>query len=287
MTLVLSGIFSREAAEKLSTNASNSDALGYPASATFEEVNNPANWQVDIYLQEEVAIDVLTKELGEDAHALTATPLADNIDWVSEGLKDLKPVSVGRFFIHGAHDREQVRPFHHAVQINANQAFGTGHHGTTAGCLEAITAVTNRHSFYNILDLGTGSGVLAAALAKQTREPILATDIDPLATRIARENMRINGVSDLVTCETAEGFHHPIFKEKGPFGLIVANILAGPLRSLAHPMSAHLAHNATIILSGLLIRQQAAVLSAYREQGAYLIKAIHREGWATLILNRP
>lgn len=287
MTIIFSGIFTCEAAEKLSSNASNSDALGYPASATFEELDNPAAWRVDIYLQEDVADDLLIRELGENASTLTRTPLPDDVDWVLEGLKDLKPVRVDRFFVHGAHDTDCVRAYHHAIQIDANQAFGTGHHGTTAGCLEAIAAVTKRHTFYNILDLGTGSGVLAAALAKQTRQQVLATDIDPTSTRIARENMRINAVADLVHCETAAGFHHPVFREFGPFGLVVANILAGPLRTLAHPMSAHLADNATIILSGLLIRQQAAVLSAYREQGAYLIKAIHREGWATLILNRP
>lgn len=287
MTIIFSGIFTCEAAEKLSSNASNSDALGYPASATFEELDNPAAWRVDIYLQEDVADDLLIRELGENASTLTRTPLPDDVDWVLEGLRDLKPVRVDRFFVHGAHDADCVRAYHHAIQIDANQAFGTGHHGTTAGCLEAIAAVTKRHTFYNILDLGTGSGVLAAALAKQTRQQVLATDIDPTSTRIARENMRINAVADLVHCETAAGFHHPVFREFGPFGLVVANILAGPLRTLAHPMSAHLADNATIILSGLLIRQQAAVLSAYREQGAYLIKAIHREGWATLILNRP
>lgn len=287
MTIVLSGIFTREAAEQLSSNAANSDALNYPTCATFEETDDAAKWRVDIYLQEEASPELLARELGENANTLTASRLPENVDWVSEGLKDLKPVCVDRFFVHGAHDANRVHSFHHAIQIDANQAFGTGHHGTTAGCLEAIAIVTKRHEYRNILDLGTGSGVLAAALAKQTRQPILATDIDPVSTRIARENMHINTVSDLVSCETAAGFHHPVFKEKGPFGLVVANILAGPLRTLAHPMSTHLADNATIILSGLLIRQQAAVLSAYREQGAYLIKAIHREGWATLILNRP
>lgn len=287
MTVVLSGIYSREAAERLSSYAAQSDALGYPTSATFEDADNPAQWRVDIYLEKEATPALLAHELGDDAQSLTHSILPDDIDWVSEGLKDLKPVQVERFFVHGAHDGERVRPFHHAIQIDANQAFGTGHHGTTAGCLEAIAHVTKRHIYRNILDLGTGSGVLAVAIAKQTRRPVLATDIDPIATRIARENMHINTVADLVHCETAKGFHHPIFKDKGPFGLVVANILAGPLRTLAQPMSTHLAKNATIILSGLLIRQQAAVLSAYREQGAYLIKAIHREGWATLILNRP
>jgi len=297
MTIVLNGVYSREMAESLSERASNSHRFGYPAASTFEASDNPENWHVNIYLQDEYwpaqeALDesstnLLIQELGEDARTLKAARLDDAVDWVSEGLKELQPVVVERFFIHGAHDAAKVRPFHHAIQIDANLAFGTGHHGTTAGCLEAIALVTRRHKFNNILDLGTGSGILAAALAKQTRQPVLATDIDPVSTRVARENMQLNKVAALVHCETAGGFQHPIFAQKGRFGLVVANILAGPLRALAKPMCKHLADNATIILSGLLIRQQAAVLSAYREQGAFLIKAIHREGWATLILNRP
>ena len=287
MSIILSGRFDRQTAETLSDRASQSDILGYPASATFEDSDDPLIWTVDIYPQEEHTLDVLIQELGEVARDLQQNALPDDVDWVLEGLKDLKPVQVGRFFIHGGHDNESVKPHQHAVQIDANQAFGTGHHGTTAGCLEAIELVTKRHKFKNVLDLGTGSGVLAAALAKQTNRPVLATDIDATSVKIARENMVLNKVGTLVQCETAAGFHHPVFTEKGPFGLVVANILAKPLQNLAHPMSEHLAANATIILSGLLIHQKAAVLAAYRAQGANLVSSIHREGWATLILNRP
>lgn len=287
MSIILSGRFDRETAEALSDRASQSDLLGYPASATFEDPDDPSIWSVDIYPQEEHSLAVLIQELGEIAEQLEQKALPDNVDWVLEGLKDLKPVCVGRFFVHGAHDLHQVQPHQHAIQIDANQAFGTGHHGTTAGCLEAIESVTKRHDFINVLDLGTGSGVLAAAVAKQTKLPVLATDIDATSVKIARENMDLNGVGKLVHCETAAGFHHPIFTEKGPFGLVIANILAKPLQTLARPMSDHLAANATIILSGLLIHQKPAVLAAYRAQGAVLVDSIHREGWATLILNRP
>ena len=287
MSIILSGRFDRETAEALSDRASQSDLLGYPASATFEDPDDPSMWTVDIYPQDEHSLTVLIQELGEIAEQLEHKALPDDVDWVLEGLKDLKPVSVGRFFVHGAHDLDKVQPHQHAVQIDANQAFGTGHHGTTAGCLEAIERVTKRHDFINILDLGTGSGVLAAAVAKQTKQPVLATDIDAMSVKIARENMELNGVGQLVHCETAAGFHHPVFTEKGPFGLVIANILAKPLQTLARPMSEHLAANATIILSGLLIHQKSAVLAAYRAQGAILVDSIHREGWATLILNRP
>jgi len=242
MSIILSGRFDRQTAETLSDRASQSDILGYPASATFEDSDDPLIWTVDIYPQEEHTLDVLIQELGEVARDLQQNALPDDVD--------------------------------------CNQAFGTGHHGTTAGCLEAIELVTKRHKFKNVLDLGTGSGVLAAALAKQTNRPVLATDIDATSVKIARENMTLNKVGTLVQCETAAGFHHPVFTEKGPFGLVVANILAKPLQNLAHPM-------ATIILSGLLIHQKAAVLAAYRAQGANLVSSIHREGWATLILNRP
>ncbi len=287
MSYVLTGIFNQEEAETITNLAANSDILGYPASATFEEKDDKTKWRVDIYLLEEVEKNILDRELGSKAQNLEMSKLPDTIDWVKEGLKDLKPVQVARFFVHGDHDKQKVQAYHHAIQINANQAFGTGHHGTTAGCLEAIAWVTKRHHFTKILDLGTGSGILATALAKQTGQKILATDIDPISVKIARENMALNKVAPLVKCQTASGFHHPIFKEEGPFELIVANILAGPLRQLAKPMTEQLSDNATIILSGLLIRQKAAVLSAYREQGAYLRKAIHKDGWATLILNRP
>lgn len=286
MSIILSGTFDRETAEALADRAAQSDVLGYPASAAFEERSDPALWRVDIYPQEEHSHAVLLQELGDAANSLIRSALPEDIDWVLEGLKDLAPVSVGRYFVHGDHDRDKVRAHHHAIQIDANQAFGTGHHGTTAGCLEAIDWVTKRHRFETMLDLGTGSGVLAVALAKATGRTVLATDIDAISVKIACANVALNGVAPRVRCEKAAGFHHPIFLEMGPFGLVVANILAGPLRALAHPMRHHLAPNATIILSGLLIHQEAAVLSAYRAQGARLVKAIHKDGWVTLILVR-
>lgn len=287
MSFVLSGRFDRETAELLSERASQSDLLGYPATATFEDRDDPGMWTVDIYPQEDHALDELVQELGDAAKALERKTLPDDVDWVLEGLKDLKPVHVGRFFVHGTHDREKVQPHQHAIKIDANQAFGTGHHGTTAGCLHAIEWVLKRHSFRNVLDLGTGSGVLAIALAKQTKQPVLATDIDPISVKIAQANVDLNKVSPLIHCEAADGFHHPVFKANGPFGLIVANILAKPLQMLARPMCENLASNGTIILSGLLIHQKSAVLSAYRTQGAMLVKSLHIDGWATLILVKP
>lgn len=286
MSFILSGFVSREVADLLSLRAEESDRLGYPAVASFEEEEGSGVFRVDVYLQEAFDKTVLLEELGDAVGDFSLSELPQNVDWVKEGLKDLQPVHEGRFFVHGSHDSHLCRAHQHSILIEANQAFGTGHHGTTAGCLQAIAEVTKRHQFNGILDLGTGSGVLAIALAKQTKSCVLATDIDAPSIKIAKENMMLNGVSPLVACRTAAGFDDPVFKETGPFGLVVANILAGPLCTLARPMTEHLARNATIILSGLLIRQKRQVLAAYRAQGAFPVRAIHRNGWATLILRR-
>jgi ribosomal protein L11 methyltransferase len=209
-----------------------------------------------------------------------------DIDWVARSLEGLKPVRAGRFFVHGAHDRDQRRDGDIAIEIEAGQAFGTGHHGTTAGCLETLERVVADERPKNALDLGTGSAVLAIALAKLAGIPVLATDIDPVAARVAAENAELNGTAALVKTATATGFEDPVFSEHGPFDLIVANILAGPLMELAPEMAAHLAPAGSLVLSGILDRQEEAVLTAYRQAGFRHIDTLHREGWATIHLKR-
>jgi ribosomal protein L11 methyltransferase len=209
-----------------------------------------------------------------------------DIDWVAHSLEGLKPVRAGRFFVHGRHDRKKRRPNDIAIEIEAGQAFGTGHHGTTAGCLEMIARVAEREGPQTALDLGTGSAVLAIGLAKLVRIPVLATDIDPIATRVAEANVRLNGMQALVETRTATGFQHPVFTRKGPFGLIVANILARPLMRLAPDMVRHLAPGGSLILSGILDRQRRAVLAAYANQRFRHLATLHREGWVTLHLKR-
>ena len=207
-----------------------------------------------------------------------------DVDWVAKSLEGLKPVEAGRFIVHGGHDREDVRPGQIAIEIEAGLAFGTGHHGTTAGCLEMIEKVVTSEKPTNALDLGTGSAVLAIAVAKLTPIPVLATDIDPVATEVAAANVRLNGVEAHVETATAEGFDDPIFAARGPFALIVANILAQPLILLAPDMSAHLAANGSLVLSGILDRQHDAVLEAYVAAGFRHIETFHREGWVTIHL---
>ena len=209
-----------------------------------------------------------------------------DIDWVAHSLEGLRPVRAARFFVHGRHDRGQRRPNDIPIEIEAGQAFGTGHHGTTAGCLEMIARVAEREKPQSALDLGTGSAVLAIGLAKLERIPVLATDIDPVAVRVAEENVRLNGVRSLVETRTATGFQHPVFAEEGPFDLIVANILARPLMRMAPDMARHLAPEGSLILSGILDRQRRAVLAAYSDQRFRHIATLHREGWVTLHLKR-
>jgi ribosomal protein L11 methyltransferase len=208
------------------------------------------------------------------------------IDWVARALEGLKPVRAGRFFVHGAHDRRLRPPSGIAIEIEAGLAFGTGHHGTTAGCLELIERIVRQEKPENALDLGTGSGVLAIAVAKMAHIPVLATDIDPVATRVARDNVRLNGASGFVETVTAPGFHHPVFGRRGPFGLIVANILARPLMRLAPGMAENLEPGGSLVLSGILDSQRDAVLAAYVGQRFRHAATLHREGWSTLHLKR-
>lgn len=208
-----------------------------------------------------------------------------DIDWVAKSLEGLKPVRAGGFFVHGAHDRDRIEDDDIGIEIEAGQAFGTGHHGTTAGCLEVLDDVVAAERPKNALDLGTGSAVLAIALAKLAHMPVLATDIDPVAIEVAAGNARLNGVADLVECVIATGFNHPAFA-RGPFDLVVANILAGPLIELAPDMARHVKTGGSLVLSGILDRQEEAVLAAYLAAGLRHVRTLHREGWVTLHLKR-
>ncbi|RWB60537.1 50S ribosomal protein L11 methyltransferase [Mesorhizobium sp.] len=209
-----------------------------------------------------------------------------DVDWVARSLQGLKPVRAGRFFVHGAHDRGKRHSSDLAIEIEAGLAFGTGHHGTTAGCLEMLDQVVRREHPRNALDLGTGSAVLAIALAKLAHIPVLATDIDPVAVRVAAANARLNHVKALVETVTAPGFHHPIFARRAPFDLIVANILARPLMRLAPEMAKHVRLGGSLVLSGILDRQRDAVISAYVGQSFRHVRTLHREGWVTIHLKR-
>ncbi len=207
-----------------------------------------------------------------------------DVDWVAKSLEGLKPVRAGGFLVYGSHDRDAIEPTDIPIEIEAGLAFGTGHHGTTSGCLEMIAKVVATEHPSNALDLGTGSAVLAIAIAKLDAIPVLATDIDDIATTVAAQNAALNDVSDHVETVTAAGFDNPIFAQRGPFALLVANILAGPLIALAPQMVKHVADGGSLILSGILATQHDAVVAAYTAQGFRHIETLHRGEWVTLHL---
>ena len=189
-----------------------------------------------------------------------------------------------RFIVHGQHDRAKVPPNKLGIEIEAALAFGTGHHGTTRGCLLLLDHVLKAYRPRRVLDLGTGTGVLAIAAAKALRSKVLASDIDPLSVPWPRDNARLNGAGNLVETIRATGFSAPEFAKRGPFDLVLANILANPLRQMATPMAQHLAPSALVILSGLLPHQAQGVIAAYRARGLVLRRHIRIEGWSSLLL---
>jgi ribosomal protein L11 methyltransferase len=209
-------------------------------------------------------------------------------DWVGASLAGLAPVTAGRFVVHGAHDRAGVAVNRIGIEIEAALAFGTGHHGTTRGCLLALDRVCRlqsaRHGAPRVLDLGTGSGVLAIAAARVLQRRVLATDIDPVAVRVARTNARLNRAGGLVEIIRADGVAARRLRECAPFDLIIANILLGPLLRLAAPLKKLAAPGARIVLSGLLAAQANAVIAAYRPLA--LERRIDLDGWTTLVLVR-
>lgn len=274
----------RQIADILSESFDN----GETAVAAFE--NADGTWDIIIHFGErpdETAVRQLVALASDEATAAALRFEAVEVkDWVKASLEGLQPVAAGRFVVHGAHDRHRIAANRIAIEIEAALAFGTGHHGTTRGCLMLLDHVLRVSAPQRVLDLGTGTGVLAIAAAKALRRRVLASDIDRRAAITARDNARLNGAGDLVQAIRATGFDAPAFRQRGPFDLVLANILANPLKRLATPMRAHLAPSATVILSGLLPSQGNSVIAAYRANGLVLRKRIELEGWTSLLLER-
>ncbi len=211
-------------------------------------------------------------------------PLA-GADWVRRSLDGLAPVHAGRFCLHGAHDRHRRPASGVAIEIDAGTAFGTGHHATTAGCLQALDRLLKQRRFARALDVGCGSGVLAIAAALANRRAIVAAgDIDAEAVRVTRRNARRNGAR-LAVVEAA-GAEHPALRARAPYSLILANILARPLMKLAPSLMRIAAPGARIVLSGLLTAQERMVEAAWKDAGAVIVVRLRLEGWSTLVLAR-
>jgi ribosomal protein L11 methyltransferase len=258
------------------------------AIATTEVDEKKDIWEASVYMmadEEEAVRDRMAAGISQAfPDAIITREVIPEIDWIAKSLEGLKPVRAGRFLVHGSHDRDKVKPNDIAIEIDAGQAFGTGHHGTTAGCLEVIEEVMRARTVRNALDLGSGSGVLAIAVRKLKNIPVLATDIDPVAVRVAKENVRRNGIATGIRLETAPGFHSPAFLQEGPFDLIIANILARPLMKMAPQLAAHLAPGGSVILSGILAGQRWKVLAAYNGVRLRHVRTIWRNGWVTIHL---
>jgi len=245
-------------------------------------------WQVAIHFRtasDEAKLRKLVKLAVDEttAGALTIESVGA-ADWVAQSLAGLKPVRAGRFVVHGAHDRFRLRPNDIGIEIEAALAFGTGHHGTSRGCLLAIADLGKRRHPRRALDIGTGTGILAIAVARLLRIPVVAGDIDPAAIRAARANARINRSSSMITFTRAAGTGNRSITSKAPFDLILANILLGPLTRLAVPLRNLAARGAHIVLSGLLPTHANGVIAIYRAQGLALERRIVLDGWVTLVM---
>jgi ribosomal protein L11 methyltransferase len=259
---------------------------GQAAIAAFER--SDGHWDITLHF-EEVPDQAQVRELvglaaGDEVARNVTFDTVEAKDWVKATLEELVPVRAGRFIVHGLHDRAKVPPNKLGIEIEAALAFGTGHHGTTRGCLLLLDHVLKAHCPRRVLDLGTGTGVLAIAAAKALQIKVLASDIDPLAVRVAGDNARLNGTGNRVQTIRATGFSAPQFAHRGPFDLVLANILANPLRQMATPMARHLAPSALVILSGLLPHQAQGVIAAYRVRGLVLLRHLQIEGWSSLLM---
>jgi len=263
------------------------------AVAAFEQADG-THWLIEVFFASEPDSEAVRGLIalavgGADGEALAAAARFERIepkDWIAASLDGLKPVRAGRFVVHGAHDRAAVRTSEIGIEIEAALAFGTGHHGTTRGCLLLLARELKRMPPRRVLDVGAGTGVLAIAAALALKRSVAAGDIDPVSTLTARENARANRAGAFVRPVTAAGLRNPALRDGAPYDLIMANILAKPLRLLATDIGQAAGRSARLILSGLLARDVAGVLSAYRAQGFSLAERIDLEGWAALLLRR-
>ena len=253
----------------------------------FELEDGSGLWEVGGYFTEcpdETALAILTAAFNAAPFAVSQLP---ETDWVAKVKRELKPVEAGRFFVYGSHDADQVPADRIALLIEAAMAFGTGHHGTTLGCLRALDRLAaGGFEGKNVIDVGCGTAVLAMAAASIWPAPVLASDIDQVAVDVARANVVSNNLQGRVNCLEAAGFDHPDLKSSAPYDLIFANILKGPLLDLAPHMAAHIMDQGYAILSGILTEQAEEVAACYANVGLDLMKREDIGEWSTLTLRK-
>jgi len=241
-------------------------------------------WRLEAYFEERPDLAALAALLEESSAAYPVIEELPDIDWVAHALSGLGVVEAGRFILYGSHDEDKL-PADAAripIRIDANQAFGTGHHPTTAGCLTLLDRFAGAPP-QSVFDLGCGSAVLAIAAAKLWDVEVLASDIDEKSVEIARENIALNGVDDLVNAIAADGFADPRIKVRAPYDFVFANILAGPLVDFAPAMADHVARRGRVMLAGLMADQEQGVLAAYEQAGFKLLNRLDHKTWPVLL----
>jgi ribosomal protein L11 methyltransferase len=253
----------------------------------FEVEDGSGIWEVGGYFLDQpndIDLALLSAAFGAGAFVVSEVP---DQDWVAKVRRELPPVEAGRFFVYGSHDAALLPRGRIGLLIEAAMAFGTGHHGTTLGCLRAYDRLLDDgQTFNNVLDLGCGTAVLAMSAARMEAANVLASDIDPVAVEVAVANVKANGLVGRVDCVESIGFDAPVVRAGAPFDLIFANILKGPLIELAPDMAAHLTAGGMAILSGLLVEQADDILEVYRTQGLALEAREDLGEWSALTLRR-
>jgi ribosomal protein L11 methyltransferase len=250
----------------------------------LEEDEDAGRWRIDAFPRSDEEADAFRRVLGGFAGLVAVTEDLADADWLAMALSGLPPVRAGRFFVYGMHDLGRTPLNTVNLRIEAGAAFGTGHHGTTVGCLKAYDRLLKAGRYDRVLDVGCGTGILAIAAARCGASEVVGTDIDPVSVRISRENAGLNHARARFVC--ADGLDHISVRSGAPYDLVFANILARPLVSLAQPIRGALRPGGTAILSGLLRSQERMVRAAYLARGFRLAFRLHRDAWATLVLRR-
>ena len=240
-------------------------------------------WRLEAYFSGAPDIGAVNEMLVDLAVSELAIEELPDIDWVAHALEGLGVVEAGRFVLFGSHDADKlnIEDGQIPIRIDANQAFGTGHHPTTTGCLELLSRFAGAPA-QSVLDLGCGSAVLSIAAARLWDVEVLASDIDEKSIDIAQENIELNGVADLVSAIAADGFADPRIKVRAPYDFIFANILAGPLVEFAPAMAAHLDRAGRVMLAGLMAEQESDVRDAYEKAGFKLLNRLDHDTWPVL-----
>ena len=253
----------------------------------FELEDGSGLWEVGAYFSEkpdDISLALLAAVFQAEEFKISELP---QIDWVSKVQRSLKPVVAGRFFVYGSHDSDKVPPDCEPLLIEASMAFGTGHHGTTKGCLLALEQlITDGFKAKNVIDVGCGTAVLAMAAARIFSANVIASDIDSVAHSVAKMNILANGLDRNIQCFEASGFAHEQIKTKNPFDLIFANILLAPLLAIATDVSKYSLSGGYVVLSGILSEQAELVVNKYTGVGFSLSNQIEIGEWVTIIFRK-